>query len=183
MIVKHKIFIILVTLIIPLSISAQTSRYEVESLMLGKFTKFIEWPNHNEENELEKPFKLCVFGNNPINNYLRKYLEYQLLKSRKVKIKIINTVSEITDCNLLFIGKVSDSLLDSIIAYTKDKPILTIADTEGYASKGVIINMFLKNGRIRFEVNIKAKEKSGLYISSMLLNLAKIIDGGHNESY
>ena len=178
MIAKHKLFIILVTLIIPLSISAQTSRYEVESLMLGKFTKFIEWPAEKERNEVEKPFKLYVFSNSPINKYLRKYLENQLLKNRKIQIKQIYKISEIDLSDLLFIGKVSNDLLDSILAYTGNKPILTIADTEGYAAKGVIINMFLKDGRIRFEVNIKAKKKSGLYMSSMLLNLAKIIDGG-----
>ena len=79
-------------------------------------------------------------------------------------------------CNLVYIGKTDDSTLARLIAALKSKPVLTVSDTRGFAQKGVHINMFVQQERIRFEINHKSAVASGLKISHLLLKLARIVE-------
>jgi hypothetical protein len=53
---------------------------------------------------------------------------------------------------------------------------LTIGSTQGYARRGVGINLFEKNGKLSFEINRKAILKSGLTLSSELLALGVLVE-------
>ena len=64
----------------------------------------------------------------------------------------------------------------NIIAFSKDKPILTIGDYDKYAENGVLINFYIEDNKIRFEINETALSLSGLHSSYLLLNLAKIVN-------
>jgi hypothetical protein len=57
--------------------------------------------------------------------------------------------------------------------------VLTVADTEGFANMGGIINFVLDDGRVRFEINLKAAEAAHLKLSARLLTVAKaVVDPG-----
>ena len=49
---------------------------------------------------------------------------------------------------------------------------MTVGQTRGFVTKGVIINFVMVDNRIRFEINLNSGEEAGLKISSKLLNLA-----------
>jgi hypothetical protein len=73
------------------------------------------------------------------------------------------------------------------VAFSEKKPIteilrglrgasvLTVGDTAGFAGMGGIINFVLDDGRVRFEINVKAAERGHLKISARLLTVAKLI--------
>jgi len=54
---------------------------------------------------------------------------------------------------------------------------LTIGDTKGFAQQGVIINFYIKDEKVRFEINVDAAKRANLKISAKLLRLAKIVHG------
>jgi hypothetical protein len=56
-------------------------------------------------------------------------------------------------------------------------PVLTIGDTDGYAQRGIMINMYLEDKRVRFEINAEAARTAGLRISAKLLKLAGKVYG------
>ena len=54
--------------------------------------------------------------------------------------------------------------------------VLTVADTPGFAERGVMINFFItREDKVRFEANLEEAENSGLRLSSQLLKLATIV--------
>jgi hypothetical protein len=55
--------------------------------------------------------------------------------------------------------------------------VITVGDTVGYANKGVMINFFLENNKVRFEINIDMFKQKNMQVSSKLLSLAKIVSG------
>jgi hypothetical protein len=56
-----------------------------------------------------------------------------------------------------------------------------VADSEGLAVKGVMLNLLLVEGSVkRIEINLKASAACGIQVSSKLLNLAQIVDSGEN---
>jgi hypothetical protein len=56
--------------------------------------------------------------------------------------------------------------------------VLTVGETEGFATQGGIVNFKLIDGRVRLEINIEAAWQAKLRISSQVLSLASIVKDG-----
>ncbi|MCK4640786.1 MAG: YfiR family protein [Candidatus Marinimicrobia bacterium] len=53
--------------------------------------------------------------------------------------------------------------------------IIRHVNSKGFANEGVAINFVTVEGKIRFEINIRALESAGLRVSSQLLKLAILV--------
>ena len=58
---------------------------------------------------------------------------------------------------------------------------LTVGDVKGFAQRGGMINLTKEGRRLRFEVNRRAAERTGIHLSSQLLKLADLVDDGGGE--
>ncbi len=170
------VVILCIGFFIPLSGIAQQSEYTIKAVFLEHFTRFIEWPESTEIANTSQPFYVAVIGENPFGSILDQVYSEQKIKNRRVEILYFATLDEITHCHILFISRSNKEILSEILARTKDKPILTVSDTEGFAENGVLINFYLSGNRIKFEINEKAVHDSGLAMSYRLLSLARIVE-------
>jgi hypothetical protein len=68
--------------------------------------------------------------------------------------------------------------MNEVLDVVKGRPMLTVGDTEGYAQRGIMINMYLDDKRVRFEINAKAARTAGLRVSTKLMSLAGTVHGG-----
>ncbi len=161
-----------------LSLSAvgQQSEYTIKAVFLEHFTRFIQWPESIEKADASNPFYVAVIGENPFGSILDQIYAEQKIKNRRVKISYFLTPDEITDCHILFISSSNKEILPEILSRTRDKPILTVSDTAGFAEIGVLINFYLAGNKIKFEINEKAVHESGLVMSYRLLSLARIVE-------
>ena len=91
-------------------------------------------------------------------------------------ISDISEVNQGADCQILFIGSSERKRLPSIFAELWTMGVLTVGETEGFASQGGIVNFKLGGGRVRLEINIDAAAQAKLRISSKVLNLAQIVN-------
>ena len=137
---------------------------------IEKFTHFVQWPDASVDT-----FRITVIGKNTFGNDLEDLFRKTKVQNNPVKISYISSIEKISDCMILFISGSEKNNLEKILKYTSGKPILTISDSRGFGVTGVIINMFSENEYIKYEVNKLTLEKSGLTISSLLLNYAVII--------
>ena len=142
---------------------------------IEKFTHFVQWPEISDINGSTNTFTIAVIGKNTFGKDLEELFSRTKVKNNIVKINYISTVDEIDDCMILFISGSEKNNLEKILHFTTGKPILTISDSKGFGVNGVIINMFFEGDYIKYEVNKRTLEKSGLKISSLLLNYAVII--------
>lgn len=168
--------IALLILLLPLSSHAQpqeASEYEVKAGFVYNFTKFTEWP----EGALDGGFNICVLGEDPFGTHLDS-ITGKAVGNRKVVIKKADSVRDIGGCQVLFISSSEKGRIQEIIEAVRDKNILTVGDTEVFAKNGVIINLFMENKKVRFEINPDAAVRSGLRISPRLLGLARIVREG-----
>ena len=175
---KRPIYLLILVcgLFLPLFASTQQSEYTIKAVFLEHFTRFIEWPESIEIADTSQPFYVAVLGENPFGSILDQVYSEQRIKNRRVEILYFATPDEITDCHILFISSSNKEILSDILAITRDKPILTVSDTEGFAENGVLINFYLSGNRIKFEINEKAVHESGLVMSYRLLSLARIVE-------
>ncbi|MCF7918550.1 MAG: YfiR family protein [Candidatus Cloacimonetes bacterium] len=173
---KSDWFLLILSLLIPQLVFAQYSEYELKAVYLEKFTHFIEYPKLTTVADTSKPFIIGVIGKNPFADILDNYYKTYKIKNRKVEIKYYSRLSQITGCNLLFIAASEKERLREILSLIKDKPILTVSDSEGFSQAGVHINLYLKDNKLHYELNEGALIKSGFSVWAQLLNSAKIIN-------
>jgi len=155
---------------------SQASIYVLKAVYLEKFSRFITWPEESLIDKTSEPFIISVIGETPLTKNLEQIYAIQEIKNKRVIIKKIKHLNEIQDSHILFIAESEKKNIDKIIEITKQQPILTIGETEGFAEKGVLINFFETNNKLRFEINETAVLKSPLQMSFYLLNSARIVN-------
>lgn len=158
---------------VPALLGAQTaSEYDVKAAFLYNFAKFVDWPPEAfpDPNSL----KVCVLGDDPFGKSLRSVAGEQV-GSHKLTVMQADSLSKPAGCQILFISHSERDKLQQILSTVRDSPVLTVGDTDGFATRGVIINFVLEGSKVRFEINTESADRAGIKISSKLLQLAKRI--------
>jgi len=154
---------------------SQSREVLIKAGYIEKFTHFVQWPDKDGKESSSDKFIIAIIGDNTISKTLKEIFLKSDTKKGNISIVEIKNIDEISDCQLLFISGSEKNNLDRILLFTTDKPILTISDSNGFGAKGVIINMFKEGDYIRYEINRRSLDKSGLIINSLLLQYAVII--------
>lgn len=153
--------------------SAEQLEYKIKTAFLFNFAKFVDWPAGSFSGSIDE-FTIGVIAPPKLAS-TAKLLQNKKIKGTRVKVITFESSEELVPCHILFIGMGDEKLLTNVIARFKNSPVLTVADTSGFASKGGDINFIAVDKTIRFEINPEAAKKKNLKISSKLLNLARIV--------
>lgn len=167
---------VLLNLMIRNSYGQSSDEFTIKAVFIEKFTRFIEWPKGSDVNDITKPFIISVMGSSTFTETLKEIYKDKKIKNKMVEIRSANKISELEGTDAIYISKISKTTLADILAYTKDKPILTISDSNGFADLGVLINFYISDNKIKFEINETSVKLAGLSTSYMLLNLAKVVN-------
>lgn len=158
------------------NISGQADEYIMKAIALEQVSRFLEWPKNSIIDDDSLPFVIGVLGINPFGKLLEETYEKHKIKNKDVKIVYYDKIEELNQCHILFISNSKKSDIQKVIDHINEKPILTVGDTKGYAESGVLINFYLADNNIRFEINEKRMSDVGFSVSYMLLKVAKIIN-------
>ena len=152
---------------------AANSENDVKVAIIGKLSKFITWTN----NENSKHFKITVFGDTVLKESLyEKYNGYKL-NAKKVIVVEADSIDEIGDSDILYVGKVSHDEQYAFINYSKKNSILTISEEKGFAQRGGIIQFYFISQKLKLKINHETSIESDLKISAALLSIATIVQG------
>ena len=151
------------------------SEYAVKAAFLYNFTKFVEWPPKAFADE-RSPLKICVLGADPFGKALRSFMDEEV-GGRRLQLLRVDTLNNPAACHVLFVCRSERDRLPQILAAVRGAPVLTVADTAGFLDDGGMVNFVLEGGKVRFEIDQEAAERSGIRISSKLLALARHVKG------
>lgn len=168
---KRAVLIFFLGLVFSITSFAQKEKYE--SLFIYNFTKYIKWPNNYNEGK----FVIGVLGNSSIYQSLSEMAESKRKTSTGANLEVVkyNSVSDIGECNILFVSENMINKFEEIDGGTSTKPILLITDSPGMATKGSVINFIEKDGKIKFELNEAKAASRNLVVSGSLTSLAILI--------
>jgi hypothetical protein len=167
--------------LIPSLWAQSPDEYQVKAAFLYNFAKFVEWPAQSFKTAND-PIVICVLGKDPFGNVLDEPMKGTEADGRQIVVRRTSDVRQASACNILFISSSERKRLTSVLAAARACGILTVSDMEDFAAQGGVINLKLENGRVRFEINPDAAERSGLRISSKLLSLAQIVRAGRAQA-
>jgi hypothetical protein len=159
--------------------AAPPDEYQVKAVYLFNFGQFVEWPQQADGSE-HSPFVIGILGDDPFAGTIDDVVRGEALGSRPLVVKRFQDVEDISDCNILFIGRNERDKLDDALAATRGRSVLTVTDIEGAESKGAMIVLFKQDNRIRMRINLAEARASNLVISSKLLRPADVVgrEGG-----
>lgn len=158
-------------------LQAETQRsreYQVKAVFLFNFAQFVEWPE-SAFSSADAPLCFCVLGDDPFGADLDDTVRGETIHTRELTVRRSDKAGELKGCQLLFISRSERGRLAGILAELEGSPVLTVSEVEEFGRRGGMINFYLEDNRVRFEVNPQAAAREGLKISSELLSLGKIV--------
>lgn len=147
---------------------------QVEAEMVERFTRFIEWP----EDALgagTTTFVLCLAGQDAVGPRLESLARERRFKERPVEVRHLPDATKAAECHLLWIGRGAGSDPEALLARTRGRPVLTVADTAGLGERGALINLQRMGDHFGFEVNLHEVRRSRMAFSSKLLRLGTMV--------
>ncbi len=151
------------------------SEYEVKAGFIYNIAKFVEWPERTDAGSRNQ-LLVCVLGSDPFGKAFEQ-IEGRTVQGKKLGIRRVASAREARECHILFIGRSEKDRVARITETVKDWSILTVGDTEGYLREGVMVNFYMEDGKVRFEIDVERTKQSKLSLSSHLLKLARIVRG------
>ena len=152
---------------------------QVKSAYLYNFGKYVQWPANvmSVAEEGDSPFVMGVVGHSPVLDPLRVIVRTKTLKNKQIAVRQFLDEEEYQTCHILFIPADQDEkLVAAILKRAQGSATLIVGESEGFAHRTGMINFYVGDNRLRFEINKGAAEKAGLKISALLLRLGKVVE-------
>ena len=154
---------------------AGSQEADLRAAFVFNFIKFIDWPIEKKN----EPFHFCVLGASEQIYQAMRNIRGKLIKNRLIEVRYLNNhvleSTQLSSCEILYrplgnAGSVPELLPPGVVF---------VADEPGIHESNVSIALWKQaNERIAFSVNMKAIEQAGVSISSQLLKLAQVRNGG-----
>lgn len=140
------------------------------------FSRFVQWPAHAFAHE-DSPLLLCVAHDSPV---LVDAFRRQLATppaGRPLQLVWWPTPGGQASapggsCHLLYIDDSAPRRLAELLP-PPDAPVLTMAQHDGFASRGGMVELVVVNDALRFDVNLSALQKAELGVRAGALKLAR----------
>jgi len=158
------------------SAEAASLEYAVKANYLYKFGPFVEWPPRVFAG-VQAPFNVCVFGADPFGEALDTAVRGQAVAGHRVQVRRLSAITGAPDCHVLYVGPSRAQSPAEVLRLVRGLPILTVTD-EAQGVAGGMVQFVLRDGRVRFGLDMRGAEASGLAISSKLQALATNVRRG-----
>ena len=154
--------------------------YQLKAQYLGHIANLTERRDGGAVPPEGEPYRIGVVGKNPFDQYLTQtFGGATALRKAKVKVTYPRTPEEARACQMLFISRSEGDRLEEVLGWVRGRPVVTVGDTRGFGQRGVMVNFFLEQDRVAWEVNLGALRKGGMVMDPSFLDLASVrLEGG-----
>ncbi len=146
---------------------AEDLECQVKAAFLFNFLKFVAWPDAMNSS----PWVIGVLGRDPLGAALDNMVRGKLVNGRPVEVRRYSKPSDVRGCHILFVGRTESERVGA----PSQAGILTVGEAPGFLKSGGIINFYLEDNRVRFEISPSAAYSAGLRVSPQLLRLGKAL--------
>jgi hypothetical protein len=157
--------------------AAPSREYEIKAAFLYNFTKFIEWPRQSFLDP-NAPLVIGVLGDTPCEAALEQLVKDRRVNGRAILVRKVDSAQQASATQLLFVGSGAEELFERLKPVLATIPVVTVGESQAFASDGGAINFILEGDKVRFEINLGAADHAGVKISAQLLKLATTVRKG-----
>lgn len=179
--------LLLVLALLPGSVAAQAlgSDAHAKARLVVTFARFVQWPADRFASD-DAPLQLCVAHDSAT---LAEAFRLQLTTpspGRPMQLQLTPALpghaglgAPAGDCHLLYIDGSAPRRMAELLP-PPHEPVLTMAQLDGFASRGGMVELVVVNDSLRFDVNLSALQQARLGVRAGVLKLARQVlrDGG-----
>jgi hypothetical protein len=154
--------------------SAASPECEAKASFLLNFLKYVEWPPATES-DTNAPLQICLIGEDRFGMSLSSLVTSKTIDGRTVVLEHCGGECVWRHCRLLFVSSSENGRVEEILTAAKDRPILTVGESEDFLERGGMISLVMREKTVRLEINLVAAEAAKLKISSRLLAVAEVV--------
>jgi hypothetical protein len=149
------------------SAGGEDLEYQVKAAFLFNFLKFVEWPAAANDS----PWVIGVLGHDPFGEVLDQTVLGKIVNGRRVEVRRYSRLNDVKDCNILFISRADFERSGTPV----QKGLLTVGEAPGFLKSGGIINFYLEDKHLHFEIRALGAHTAGLQVSSQLMKLGRAL--------
>jgi hypothetical protein len=153
---------------------------QVKAAFLYRFGGFVEWPEGTFA-RADSPLVIGVLGTAEMADEVARTVAGRSIQGRPVEVvrlKKQGAVGGERVPHIAFISAHDRPAAQEMLDGCRRQPILTVSDSEQVYGMGAVINFFVADERVRFEVSLKAAAAARLRISARLLSAAQRVQPG-----
>jgi TonB family protein len=143
-----------------LAAAQQTGDYQVESAYLYNFARMAHWPTHSLAGDSELIIGV-LGGNEDFLKVLRDTLTGKNIDGHPLEIRQLHWPQEIKFCHVVFF-RTSEPTTRSAVEQLGKSSVLLVGEDKDFLNEGGMINLVSEDGRMTYQVNAAAIERSGL---------------------
>lgn len=151
--------------------------YAIKAAFLYNFATYVRWPEHAFQGP-EHPFVIGLLGQDPFSGTLDRIAREKRVEGRAILVQRFASLDEYIPCHILFVtSSVPASVQEQAIDHVHESSgVLLVGERPGFAARGGVINFYIEQNKVRFEVNVRAAQQQELKISSQVLGLARLVE-------
>jgi hypothetical protein len=139
----------------------------VKVAFLFNFAKFVQWPQPSNG-----PLLVCVVAEGEFAELVSRLVRGNTVDSRELTARQLKESDDPADCEMLFVSALRQKQSVEMLQRARG-PILTVGETVQFMRDGGMVRLFVEDNRLRFQINQRAAEATGLKVSSKLLTLSR----------
>jgi len=151
-----------------------TPEYKIKAVYLFNIVRFVKWPT-NAFSAPDSPLVIGILGDNPFGNELQKLMDGKLVGRRAIVVKHAATAADAKACHAVFIPASEQANLLLHLATLRNAPVLTIGESAEFLDDGGMIEFFVEQQKVRFNINQAQADTEGVQLDSQLLNRANTV--------
>jgi len=144
--------------------AAQPTELSVKAAFLSKFGRYVEWPSGVNAS----PVELCIVG---ADSFGRLIDQAARSEPSALTIRRYARAEQARGCDVAFLQGTHSQSTAQMVRTLDGAPVLTVTDSRNGSARG-IIHYAIRDGKVGFHIDDAMAARSGLQISSRLLQLA-----------
>jgi hypothetical protein len=147
---------------------SKTEEYDTKALYIYSITKYVFWPSFIKEDK----FIIGTIGESKLNAALASYIYGKKIHGLPVTIEPYNPDSK-KFYHVIVIVENKQKQFYKANKHLQGQPVLVIEENQFLEKAGAQVSIYPDGDKIKFKINEKQIQKTGLNVSGMLVKLAE----------
>ncbi len=145
--------------------------------MLVSMAKFVQWPDAIMTQNRGQ-LVVAVLGEDDLAAAIASVMSTRSVNGKPVFVRFARRAQDVRGCQIVYIASSELGRAAEVEELLRGTPTLVLADAEGFAAHGGMVNFSGSPPNVRFEICLVRAQQAGLRISSRLLALARVVEPG-----
>lgn len=172
-----RVSVLLLALLAAVGARSAPTEYEVKAAFIYYFAKFVDWPAGAFAGP-GAPLVIGICGSDPLEERLVQVVAGKNANGRPLEVRRLAPDADLTQCHIVYIGPAERRNAPDILAGLAHSPVLTVSEIEGFTNSGGIINFFILQSKVKFEISLENARRAKLDLRAQLLRVAATVAEG-----